>query len=149
MACHLRLWVLWLTSDKVGKIRQVMTIVDKPGYKLCFVLEYEHGRVAAVCGHAADQSGRETQLNFSGLCGTGLVLLTFPPDLRHQPRQHGQRGSPVQRRPAHVTERKPLLCLLITVIIIIPFAILSLHLSKGSGTKTLVALCNNSMPLYH
>jgi len=48
MACHLRLWVLWLTSDKVGKIRQVMTIVDKPGYKLCFVLEYEHGRVAAV-----------------------------------------------------------------------------------------------------
>jgi len=48
MACHLRLWVLWLTSDKVGKIRQVMTIVDKPGYKLCFVFEYEHGRVAAV-----------------------------------------------------------------------------------------------------
>ncbi len=146
MACHLRLGVIGLTSDKVGKIRQVMAIVDKPGDKLYFVLEYEHGRVAAVCWHAADESRREIQLNFSGLCGTGLVLLTFPPYLRHQPGQHGQRGPPVQRRPAHVPERKPFVCLLITVVI--TFAILSLHLSKGSGTKTISALCNNSVPLH-
>lgn len=114
---HLGLRVVRLAPQEIGKIREVIAVVDKPRDELCFVLEYKDGRVVAVGGYAADERGVEDQLNFSRLHhGAAVALLTPPADLSHQPRQHGQCGPPVQRGPADVSQGDPPIGLRRTVI---------------------------------
>lgn len=105
---HLGLRVVRLTPQEIGKICEVIAVVDEPRDELRFVLEYEDRGVVAAGGYAADEGGIKDQLNFSRLHrGAAVALFTPPADLCHQPRQHGQSGPPVQRRPADVSEGEP------------------------------------------
>lgn len=105
---HLGLGVVRLAPQQIGEIREVVAVVDETRDELRFVLEYEHGRVAAAGRHAADERRVDDQLHLSGLhSGAAVALLAPPADLRHQPGQHRQRGPPVQRRPADVRQGDP------------------------------------------
>lgn len=128
MAGHLGLGVFRLAADEVGEVAEVVAVVDEPRYELRLVLEYEDGRVAAVGRHAADDGRGEGQLDRAGLSGSGLGLLASPADLRHQPRQHGQGGPPVQRAPAQVPEREALIRLAAAAGGPFVFIVLFLHL---------------------
>lgn len=109
MTGHLGLGVVRLAPQQIGKIREVIAVVDEARDELRLVLEYEHGRVAAAGRHAADERRVDDQLHVSGLhAGAAVALLAPPADLRHQPGQHGQGGPPVQRRPADVRQGEPL-----------------------------------------
>lgn len=97
------------------------------------MLEDEDGRVGDIVGgHTSNKRRCEHQLNFPGLDGTSLasrfVLLTFLPDLRHQPRQHGQGSTLIQGGPADVPESKLLNIWLREITLFIPFVIPTLHL---------------------
>lgn len=102
---HLGLWVVRLSPEQVGEVAEVIAVVNEPRDELRLVLEYEDGAVAAAGGDTPDERGVEHQLDFSRLHRRAAVApLTSPADLGHQPRQHGQRGPPVQRRPADVAQ---------------------------------------------
>lgn len=118
---HLGLRVVGLAPQEIGKVCEVIAVVDKARDELRFVLEYENRRVIAVGGDAADEGGIEDQLNFSGLHhGAAVAPLTPPADLGHEPRQHGQGGPPVERRPADVGEGEPPVGLRRTALPLIP-----------------------------
>lgn len=105
---HLRLRVVRLPPEQVGKVGEVIAVVDEARDELRFVLEYEHRAVVAAGGDTADEGGVEHQLDVSRLHrGAAVGSLASPPDLGHQPRQHGQRGPPVQRGPADVAQGDP------------------------------------------
>lgn len=109
---HLGLGVVGLAPQEIGKIGEIIAVVNETRDELCFVLEYEHGGVVAARGNASDEGGVEDQLNFSRLHhGAAVAFLTLPADLCHQPRQHGEGGPPVQRGPADVSQREPPVCL--------------------------------------
>lgn len=108
MAGHLGLRVVRLAPQEIGEVGEVVAVVNEARDELRFVLENENGRVAAARGDASDKGGVEDQLNFSRLHHRAAVaLLALPADLRHQPRQHGQGGPPVQRGPADVAQGEP------------------------------------------
>lgn len=111
---HVGLRVVGLPPQQVGEAAGVGAAVDEAGDELRLVLEDEHRRAAAAGGHAADEGGAEQQLHLPGLQdGAAAAPLAPPADLGHQPRQHGQRGPPVERAPADVSEEEaPLLLLL-------------------------------------
>lgn len=105
---HLGLGIVRLCPQEIGEIREVVAVVDEARDELHFVFEYKDGRVVAVGGDTADEGGVEDQLDVSGLHqGAAVASLAPPADLRHQPRQHGQGGPPVQRGPADVSQREP------------------------------------------
>lgn len=128
MTGHLGLGVVRLAPQQIGKIREVIAVVDEARDELRFVLEYEHGRVAAAGRHAADERRVDNQMHLSGLHpGAAVALLAPPADLRHQPGQHGQGGPPVQRRPADVRQGEPLVGLGRAALPLIP----TLHVDPG------------------
>lgn len=105
MAGHLGLGVVRLALEQIGEVGEVVAVVDEAGDELRLVLKDEHRGVAAAGRDAADEGRVEDQLHLPGLHhGAAVPSLPAPPDLRHQPRQHGQRGAAVQARPAHVGE---------------------------------------------
>lgn len=105
---HLRLGVVGLAPQQVGEVGEVVAVVDEARDELRSVLEYEDRRVVAARGDTSDDGAAEDQLNFSRLRhGAAVALLALPADLRHQPRQHGQGGAPVQGAPADVGQREP------------------------------------------
>lgn len=106
---HLGLRVVRLAAQQVRKVGEVIAVVYEARDELRLVFEDENGRAVAAGRDAADERRVEQQLNFSGLHdGAEAALLAPPADLGHQPRQHGQGGSPVQRAPAHVRQRERL-----------------------------------------
>lgn len=118
VAGHLRFWVVRLRLDQVGEVSEVVAIVDEARDVLRLVLEDEHGVRGRgggggggwAVGRDAPQVRRAQQeQHFPGRHRAGLWLLAAPSDLRHEPRQHGQRGAPVQARPAHVPQLEALL----------------------------------------
>lgn len=132
---HLGLRVVRLAPQEIGKICEVIAVVDKPRDELCFVLEYKNRRVIAVGGDATDEGGVEDQLNFSGLHhGAAVAFLTPPADLGYQPRQHGQGGPPVQRGPTDVSQGEPPVGLRRTVLPLIP----ALHVDTADFRLKLV-----------
>lgn len=87
---HLGLGVVGLAPQEIGKIGEVIAVVNEARYELCFVLEYEHWGVVAGGGDTSDEGGAEDQMNFPGLHHRAAVAFLAPPaDLGHQPRQHG------------------------------------------------------------
>lgn len=105
MTRHLGLGVVRLGPQQVGKVGEVVAVVDESRDELRLVLEDEHGRVAAAGRHAAQERRVDEQLHVARLHpGAAVALLAPPSDLGHQPRQHGQRGAPVQRRPSDVSQ---------------------------------------------
>lgn len=132
---HLGLRVVRLTPQEIGKIREVIAVVDEPRDELRFVLEYEDWGVVAAGGYAADEWGIKDQLNFSRLHrGAAVAPLTPPADLCHQPRQHGQSGPPVQRGPADVSKGEPRVGIRGTALPLIP----ALHVDPADfGLKLL------------
>ncbi len=109
---HFGLGVVRLAPQQIGKITEVIAVVDEARDELRLVLEYKDWGVIAAGGDAADEGGVEHQLNFSRLHhGAAVASLAPPADLSHQPRQHGQGGPPVQRGPADVSQGEPLVWL--------------------------------------
>ena len=108
MTGHLGLGVVLLAPDKISKVSEIIAVVDEPRNELCFVFKYEDRRVGVIGRDASDERGYEHQLDLPGLDGTRVVLLALPPDLGHQPRQHGQGGPPVQRGGPDVPQAEPL-----------------------------------------
>lgn len=132
---HLGLRVVGLAPQEIGKIGEVIAVVDEARDELCFVLEYKDWGVGAAGGDASDEGGVEDQLNFSRLHhGAAVAPLTTPADLRHQPRQHGQGGPPVQRGPADVSQGEPSVWLRRTVLPLIP----TLHVDPADSGPKLV-----------
>lgn len=110
---HLGLRVVRLAPQQIGKIRQVIAVVDEARDELGFVFKNENRGVGAAGGDAADEGRIEDQLNLPRLHqGPAVALLAPSADLGHQPRQHGQRGPPVQRGPADVSQGEPPVVLL-------------------------------------
>lgn len=124
VAGHGGVGVVGLRLDQVGEVGEVVAVVDEAGDVLRLVLEDEDGgRGAAGApgagaggsgGDAAQRGGPQQQQHLSGRHAAaqgaaGLLPLPAAPDLGHQPGQHGQRGAPVQARPAHVPQPEALL----------------------------------------
>lgn len=102
---HVGLRVVRLSPQQIREVRQVVAVVDEARDELRFVLEDENRRVVAAGGDAAHEGAVEQQLDLPGLHhGAAAALLAPAADLGHQPRQHGQRGAPVQRAPADVSQ---------------------------------------------
>lgn len=128
MTGHLRLRVVRLSFHEISKVGQIIAVVDEPGDELRLVLEDKDGGVVAVGRDAAHERRVEDQLDLPGKYrGAAVSLLTLPADLGHQPRQHGQSGPPVQRRPADVTQPEPLLRLGRAILLLLG----ALHVDHG------------------
>jgi len=105
---HLGLGVVGLAPREVGEVGEVVAVVYEARDELRLVLEYEHRGAAAVGRDAAHEGRVEHQLDLPRLPrGAAVAPLAPPADLRHQPRQHGQGGPPVERGPADVGQGEP------------------------------------------
>ncbi|VCW91090.1 unnamed protein product, partial [Gulo gulo] len=123
VAGHLGLGVVGLRLDQVGKVGEIVAVVNEARDVLCLVLEDEHRRVGlrrrgadaprgpdTGCGDTAQEGRAEHQEHLAGgrrPAAARLRLLAAPADLSHEPGQHWQRGPAVQARPPHVPQPKP------------------------------------------
>lgn len=128
---HLGLGVVGLAPQEIGKIAEVIAVVDEARDELRLVLKNKDRGVVAAGGDASDERGDEDQLNFSRLHhGAAVAPLAPPADLGHQPRQHWQGGPPVQRGPADVSQGESPVCLRRTALPLLP----ALHVDPRQQT---------------
>lgn len=134
---HLGLRVVGLAPQQIGKVGEIIAVVDEARDELGFVLEDEHGGAGAARRDAPDHGGAEDQLHVPRRHrGAAVALLALPADLRHQPRQHGQGGAPVQRGPADVAQGEALVRLRV--------AVLRLHVEPANFGRAQSLLVGNT-----